>query len=757
MNGMSPSLRFAAALSCALAAGLLVMLPPGGAPSAQAAQGLVATAVLVDSTGPTVQPGAGVLAQAAMGDADGSGYVDDDDLSLLLSNWGTAGGWGQGNFNADSKIDDDDLSLLLSNWTVAPPPPPPGVVSQIKVLSSKNPVDVHDLASWKNTFITAGMTDKEKGIAIWRSVATFQHQDSPPNEYLQWETNVLDPLKMFNVYGYSFCSVASANIQGLARYAGMTARGWTINAHVVPELWWNNSWHLLDASLINYFPKPDGELASVAEIEAQVAAWYAANPGYLGNQTNLTNYQKASGWTGWKNGPALLTASPFYSASGWWPANTHGWYSTMMEYDGSVLFAYESGSSMGYRVNIQLRPGEVLTRNWSNTGKHVNQLDGAAAPGCINGTTGQGSLVYTPQYGDIAPGRVGNGTLVYTPPLADKTFARSAWRFDNLATRGDDGQGPNLHVKTAGTDGILELRMACPYVYLSGTLAFNAVIGSGGRIDVYYSQNNGLTWTSIKAVTASGNQTVDLKSRCGRKYDYRLRFVLKNAGTGIETMSISHDIQHSQRPLPALGQGDNTITFAAGSEGTVTLEGSTNTSNSAKQIIYTEYSPVKVNMSSSNPLTLTGGTGSITFNVDAPADIKRLRVNTFYRARDALDAFDVDISYDGGTTWTTAATCAGPFAMMGKYIEITNVPAGKKSAKVRWNGRQRNTTALFNFRIDADYEQPNGGFRPVKITYNWTEGGVNKQQVHVARSASDSFTINCPTKPTMKSIVLELE
>ena len=53
-----------------------------------------------------------------MGDADGDTFVDDDDLSLLLSNWkGGEVGWAKGDFNFSGDVDDDDLSLLLSNWT----------------------------------------------------------------------------------------------------------------------------------------------------------------------------------------------------------------------------------------------------------------------------------------------------------------------------------------------------------------------------------------------------------------------------------------------------------------------------------------------------------------------------------------------------------------------------------------------------------------------------------------------------------------
>src|SRR5919201_5576876 len=127
------------------------------------------------------------------------------------------------------------------------------------------------------------MTDREKALAAWRTVVMFQHQDTPPVEHLQHERVVQDPIKLFNVYGYSFCSVASCEVEALARYAGLRARGWGINGHSVPEVEWDGAWHLLDASLINYFPKADGTPAGVEEILAAVEEWYARNPGYKGN------------------------------------------------------------------------------------------------------------------------------------------------------------------------------------------------------------------------------------------------------------------------------------------------------------------------------------------------------------------------------------------------------------------------------------------------------------------------------------------
>ena len=75
---------------------------------------------------------------------------------------------------------------------------------------------------------------------------------------------------------------------------------------------------------------------------------------------------------------------------------------------------------------------------------------------------------------------------------------------------------------------------------------------------------------------------------------------------------------------------------------------------------------------------------------------------------------------------------------------------------MRFAGSQRNTTAILSLRIDADYVFPNGGFRPVQVTYRWQENEQAKEHVHVARMPQETYQIVCPDKPTMKSIVLEL-
>ena len=629
--------------------------------------------------------------------------------------------------------------------------PAPVVVSHIKVLSDKVP-DFSSLESWKRSVIKEGMSDEEKAMAVWSSVVSFQHQDTPPSEFLQSGDNVLDPLKMANVYGYSFCSVTTANLEALARAVGLPARGWTINAHVVPELFWDGSWHLLDASLINYFPKADKRLASVEEIVADVKAWYAAHPEFKGNEAKLREFMRGGGW---RNGPEIFRRSPSYDENGWLPAATHGWYSSMQEYDGSTLFAFEPSYSMGYQVNVQLRPGERLIRNWSNRGGHIDMDRNGDGPGCMKEKTGEGSLRYTPKFGDLAPGRVGNGALEYTAPLGDAAFLKSALEVENLATGGKEGRLPALHVKDPAKPGQFVVRFPSSYVYLGGELLIKPVIAEGGKIAVELSDNHGLDWRPLATLTKD-EERIDLKPHIFRRYDYRLRFTMEGAGTGLAGLAVRHEIQHSQRPLPALVAGTNAITFQSGlPEGTITIEGSTEPKNQSKQLTVEDFHPVAENLEPGS-IRPKGRTGSITFPVRTPGDLSRVRVHTFYRARGEKDAWEIAVSFDGGKTFRSADKLSGPHVGFGKSTLIEGVPSGTREALVRYTGTQANTLVAFNIRIDADYREPHGGFRPVKVAYVWEENGAEKRHEHVARKAEERYAIECGTKPIMKSLTVEL-
>ena len=639
---------------------------------------------------------------------------------------------------------------------------PVGVVGHVKVVSDKV-LDVSSLEAWKKAFIKDGMSDEEKALAVWRSTVMFAYQDGSPVEFLH-EGDVHDAIKSFNVYGYSICCCASARVEQLARYVGLPARGHGIIGHSVPEVFWDGEWHMLDASLINYFTRPDGKIASVADICAAVQGWLKDHPEHKGNDAKLREFHVANGWQGWRKGPELLAHCKFYDGNGWWPAKTHGWYSTMQEFDGrnNTPFPFEYGYSQGYQVNIQLRPGERLTRNWLNKGVTVNTAnkeEKGSNPGCVNSddpSTKSFMAFLKRDYGDMAPGRVGCGTLEYDLPLADGTFRSGALKVENIACKADDNSAPAIHAKDPEKPAFFELAMPTSYVCLGGRIKLNAVVGEGGKIRLFFSDNNGLDWREITTIEKSGEQEVDITKFALRRYDYRLRIILAGKGTGLDALKLTHDIQCSQRALPILDRGENTITFSAGPhEGTVTIEGSTHGGKEGKQVTPMDFHPTLKDIGEQYFRVQADG-ASVTFPIATPGEMTRLRLGGHYRVRDKRDQWDMQVSFDGGKTFKTVDTETGPYQGICKYITVSDIPQGTREAQVRWVGVQRNTTCLFLVRIDADYKQPYGGFRPVQITYVWEEGGLEKRDVHIARKPEETYTIRCAGKPVMKSLILEL-
>jgi hypothetical protein len=637
----------------------------------------------------------------------------------------------------------------------------PGIVSHVLVLSDKCE-DVSSPEAWKKTCIPDGMSDQDTAIAIWKTVVKYRHQDIPPHEFFSGGC-VHDPFKTIHVYGYGMCCCASSDVEGLARYLGLQARGRSIALHSVPEIFYDDAWHTVDGSLMNYFLKPDGKIAGVDEIHKAIKDWYAASPdrqALRGKDKLLKDFSKNEGW---KKGPALLASCQFYDQDGINFAGWHGWWSNMQEYHykepkGGFIFDY--GSSMGYQLNVQLRAGEKLTRNWFNKGLHVDMDAGHKMPDkLLKGK--RDALGFQRKLGDLAPGRIGNGTLEYAVPLAGGQFRQGALQADNLACTAEDRAAPALHVKDPSRSGVLVLRMPCSYVYLGGQLAAKTVVPPGGSVAVSLSDNQGLDWQQIGKFQAGGDQTLDLKKHVFNRYDYRLKFELQGAGTGLDALKISNDFQHSQAPLPTLLEGENKITFSAGvPEGTITYEPAMILDKAeGKQLSVADFHPELTDLEPNGLRPIGGkGKGQAVFKIATPGEMTRIRMNLHYRCRDLTgkDYWDVDVSFDNGVTWQKVDRFDKGQPASSKYVVFSNVPAGKKEALLRFGAGQKNTTAIFGLRMDADYKEPAGGFRPVKISYAWDEGGQPKTDVHVAKSPADAYTIHCGPHTTVKSFTVEL-
>src|SRR5437588_3923848 len=356
---------------------------------------------------------------------------------------------------------------------------PVGVVSHLNLLSDKSQ-DISTLQAWKKTCITDAMSDQEQALAIFNTVVRYRHQANPPREYLtsaEAGGHVHDPLQSFHVYGYGQCCCAASEVIGLAQYLGLPARGRDISRHSVPEIFYDNAWHTVDGSVMNYHIKPDGELASVDEMHQAVVDWSKQHSDVANDDKKLRAFAKNGGW---KNGPELLAkADRFYGKDGINTAGWHGWPSTMQVYYDVQPLPHDFCVTTGYQLNVQLRPGEKITRNFFSRGiDYTNN----ASPKYYKELLDRKVLGIQTELGDRAPGRIGDGTIEWNVPMRLQQLRASALATENLS---DMDKG--VAVADESQSGVLVLRFPSSYVYVKSRVALDAAIAQGGAIKVSFS------------------------------------------------------------------------------------------------------------------------------------------------------------------------------------------------------------------------------------------------------------------------------
>jgi hypothetical protein len=653
---------------------------------------------------------------------------------------------------------------LFSTHTVAQDPSVPGArLNNLKVLSDKID-DVTTVENILKSFTNPKMSDAERSKALWTAVVKYRHQSAPPDEQLAADWEAHDPVKIFNSYGYCQCCCCSALIEALNRLDGREARGRILNNHSVPEVRYGGAWHMYDASLITLFPKPGGgDIASVDEISAALADWYAKNPGYKGNAAKLAELMRSEQWTGWKKGPALLANCPYYD-KGYLPARTHGWSDTMWEYNRQCE-VYEYGYQVGHRALFSLRPGESLEREAGNRGLHVNQREQKEWSG-LKAHCPEGDLVYVK---DFLPGYnggvIGNGSHRYVPDLFRGGLAVGAEVYENLAS----GGSPALHLQTGGKPGIAVVQLASPYVYLGGRLKLTAFRKTDAdRVAVSISTNNARTFTPLWSADKIGfsEAVVDLSDKIQRRYAYWLKIEMTSAtadGAGLVAFAVDNDIQHAPRTLPWLGQGANTITVAADSDTTVATRAFTGRITADPRFAKNE-TAAGLGATFDNLDVKDGGcwwksgVGTLTVPLETPGELVGLRFSTQFRARGMMDLIRVQLSFDDGKTWKEVTKLAGPTPGKTETFGFAEIPAGARHALCRYELSGNNTIGIFNYRIDADYKDPQAArtFRPFAVVHRWKENGVEKSERKVIDKLPLKYTINTTAVPEMISVSYEM-
>lgn len=201
----------------------------------------------------------------------------------------------------------------------------------------------------------------EKAKALHALVSRYHSQGSLPLE--AGAEN--DPVKYLSVYGTGICDDAASAQAALAAAAGLPARTWWLSGHVVPEVFADGAWRMLDPDHRIYFHAP-GDTSRVYGVEELSA----------GRDRFDYPVPEAGG-----AGPYPETNKDIYLST----ADNR-----------SEPAAVSSGTVLQHT----LRPGEKLVFTSFNWGRH-----------------------YDPFFSEDLPGRYYNGYLEYRPSAGDISAA----------------------------------------------------------------------------------------------------------------------------------------------------------------------------------------------------------------------------------------------------------------------------------------------------------------------------------------------
>jgi hypothetical protein len=357
----------------------------------------------------------------------------------------------------------------------------------------------------------ATMSERDKARAIWEFQRAHRYHASAADT-----AENQDPVKMFNVYGYTLCGDDAPVLADLWRLAGLKTRAGYPAGHVLSEVWYDGAWHLLDGDEHGIYLLRDNAT--------------------IGSEEDLVRDHD------------LVKRTHTYSILIRDIRRMDEFSASLFVYDGKRGDVH--ASHLGHTMAMTLRPGEALEWRWSHSGKHHHY-----GPGLLDG------------WGETFLARLRNGLWSYTPPLRQACARRGIHSSSNVAW----SSTPNERALTPEKPGepawvVWELRS--PYCFVGGELSTTAQIEPGDEGSLSFSAD-GKAWTALGPL-ASGVTKVPLDPQFPGKgpalYRYFVKVELKasNPGrrSGLDAITFQNDLQMAAYALPSLRVGENTISYS---------------------------------------------------------------------------------------------------------------------------------------------------------------------------------------------------
>ena len=386
----------------------------------------------------------------------------------------------------------------------------------------------------------AGKQSQDLAIALWElmvdhDLGIFHYL--PAQEDL-WGQDAYDPLKIFNVFGFTICHVHANVLGALGRAGGFRTRIANVAGHEGTEFYYDGGWRYFDADIQMYYrlrPPDENVIASRQDLHEDPALVYEqANPSF-----------------------------PYHMPDRL-PEKIYAIYETPPEY---LDVLCEQVHSMDYR----LRPGEEMTRYFHNRGRWVvypNYPEMYRDWPEETGPEGPTERFWPRR-------QWGNGFFRYAPKLSSG-YADVEVGADELTGLSQTEAG--LVAEDGG--GAVVFALESPYVYcgvpdplrrlppVDGAVLraeFDLPEGTAATIEAAPELSD--DWERVW-VSEGGGQVeceLDFTDLAEGRYRVRLRFALTGKGAALKSFETRMWFMVSPHSLPALrNAGDNRMRLHCG-------------------------------------------------------------------------------------------------------------------------------------------------------------------------------------------------
>ena len=274
----------------------------------------------------------------------------------------------------------------------------------VKAWLSNGRNDFRDAAHIVASAVAPDMTDGEKAFALWFQEICHRHHSAGDNNEL------LDPVKVLNVYGFNTCGNDSISLASLWKQAGLKAAPARALGHCISQAFYDHAWHFYDGDLHSVYLLRDNQTVA-------------------GEQDIVRDHDLIKR----THSKGILLPDT------WWSEPE---FCAMYFFEAPVTG--ERGGKVDTTMNMTLRPGESIVWRWG----HCDPLKYHGAPGC------------TPTY----PYVVCNGLWEYRPDLAKDAWRKGATTVENIAS------GPDGLAAAEGKTGTIVWAMRSPYVFVGARI-----------------------------------------------------------------------------------------------------------------------------------------------------------------------------------------------------------------------------------------------------------------------------------------------